>query len=254
ARSSASSACHRPPGRRPRRTVLSSASSLAAQARVEPGQVAVQQENVHRAPAEVGKPEEPERRAVHQRPPERNGDEAPGERERDERADKVEVSVADHENRAEEDGGRVERERRCFQPAHRGCAHARGGAVATNEARAASRSYQPASFGCPARQRKSGLRSSSPSATPSVIWAMLSGPRMYAWPISFSQSPTMRRARSVSWRITPGERSSTGRASSRFQTESPSTRLLASASRRRASRPALPEGSSNAGRPSRQSR
>ena len=65
------------------------------------------------------------------------------------------------------------------------------------------------------------------------------------------EHPYMRAARSVSCRITPGERSFGGRYSSRSQTESPSIRLRACASSRRASHPASPGGSTNAGLPSR---
>ena len=84
---------------------------------------------------------------------------------------------------------------------------AAGGAVAANEGRAASVSYHWQSPACPERQSRCGLRASMPSAQASVSCAMFSAPGMYGCSISRSQRSTMRAARSVSCRITPGERS-----------------------------------------------
>ena len=117
-----------------------------------------------------------------------------------------------------------------------------GGAVAANDGRAAIGPYQSHSRACAERQSKSGLRASRPRAQASVICAMFSAPRMNGWPISRSQRSTMREARSVSCRITPGERSFRGRYSSRSHTARPSIRLRASASRRRASHAGSPAG------------
>src|SRR5690242_10716230 len=125
-----------------------------------------------------------------------------------------------------------------------------GGTVAWKEGRFAMRSYHSTSRGCPGRHCSRGLRASRPSVQPKRICSRLSGPCITGWPISRSQTSKRRRARSVSCRMTVGERSFSGRASSRFHTEMPSTRLVASPCRRRASHGSSATGTASVARPS----
>ena len=85
--------------------------------------------------------------------------------------------------------------------------HALGGAVAVNDGRAAIWANQSHSFGCPGRQRRSGLRTSRPRAQPSVICTTLSAPCINAMSISASQRSAMRRLRCASCWRTVGDRS-----------------------------------------------
>lgn len=146
----------------------------------------------------------------------------------------------------------IARARRRRLVGNRQCRHfaAPGGAVAANDGRAEIRSNHAGSLGCPGRQRRSGLRASSPRAQANVICAILRVPFISGWAIPASQRPVIRALRCASCSMTPGDCSFLGRVTSRPQTESPSTRLLARASRRRASHASLPAGRSNIGLPS----